>query len=560
MTNTDFSILLKAELDKSGINTELKQIQEIVKKYHLELTPDLQTASLKNQFRSVCQEMANDFNKAFGTSITGNDMFQAYENKAKQLKNTIEQVKKIQLSMSGQSKNDYNLQITKLIEQFKKLGISEEDAKNKVAKLQEAHNALNDAINKNVSEFGSLEAKNKAILTADEKRNRALNKVNNEYKEMSITAPKIASELSRLNKVATMQKWADNNSKAMKKFGNEINDIINKMGNLDKELSKTEAEQLTAQFKKIQNEAQLTGNIGKTTTEQIKKVWDKLGGISLITGSLMTGVSKFKESISEIKDLDNTLTEISKTSDLTTKELKELGMAAYDTASKYGRTANDYLSGVESMSQSGFYGKQGEAMAEQSLLAQAAGDMSQEIADQYVIATNAAYKFNGEAEKLNAVLDGQNSISNRNSVALEDMATAMSEAGTVASSYNVAIEDLSAMIGTMEAVTKSGGSEVGNSLKSILINLQNVTSDKITSTLNQANASMTEMVNGAEKLRNPIEILRDLAETFNSLDEGDPLRAEILTNIGGRFCLAMQKCIARMNLIAGNALEPCTTI
>ena len=36
-----------------------------------------------------------------------------------------------------------------------------------------------------------------------------------------------------------------------------------------------------------------------------------------------------------------------------------------------------------------------------------------------------------------AVLDGQNSISNRNSVALQDMATAMSEAGTVASSYNV---------------------------------------------------------------------------------------------------------------------------
>lgn len=120
-------------------------------------------------------------------------------------------------------------------------------------------------------------------------------------------------------------------------------------------------------------------------------------------------------------------------------------------------------------------------------------------------------------------------------MALEDMATAMTDAGTVASSYNVAIEDLSAMIGTMESVTKSGGSEVGNGIKSILINLQNVTSDKITSTLDQANASMTEMVNGAEKLRNPIAILRDLAATFNQLDEDDPMRAEILTNIGGKY-------------------------
>ena len=123
---------------------------------------------------------------------------------------------------------------------------------------------------------------------------------------------------------------------------------------------------------------------------------------------------------------------------------------------------------------------------------------------------------------------------NRNSVGLEDMALAMSEAGTVAASYRVSIEDLSAMIGTIEAVTKAGGSEVGNSLKSILINLQNVTSSKIKDTLDAANASMTKFVDGTEQLRNPIEILRDLAKTFNQLSEDDALRAEILTNIGGK--------------------------
>ena len=52
--------------------------------------------------------------------------------------------------------------------------------------------------------------------------------------------------------------------------------------------------------------------------------------------------------------------------------------------------------------------------------------------------------------------------------------------------------------------------------------------------MNAANASMTEFVNGTEKLRDPISIIRDLAETFNQLDENDTLRAEILTNIGGK--------------------------
>ncbi len=244
-------------------------------------------------------------------------------------------------------------------------------------------------------------------------------------------------------------------------------------------------------------------------------------------------ISKIKNAVVEIKKLDNILTKINETSDMTAKGLKELGVFSYGIASKYGRTASDYLSGVESMAKSGFYGEKGAVMAEQSMLAQAAGDMSQDIADKYIIATNAAYKFNGVAEKINAVLDGQNNISKKNGIAFEDMAVAMSEAGEAASGYNVAVRDLSAMTGTIETVTKSGGFKVGNSIKVILDNLQNVTSDKVTNTLNKANISMTEMVNGAEKLRNPIEIVRDLAKAFNELDSDAPLRKEILINIAG---------------------------
>lgn len=118
---------------------------------------------------------------------------------------------------------------------------------------------------------------------------------------------------------------------------------------------------------------------------------------------------------------------------------------------------------------------------------------------------------------------------------MDDMAAAMTKVGTVAAGYRVKVDDLSAMIGTMESVTKTGGDEIGNAAKAILINLQNVTSDKIVMTLDKANASMTETVNGAKRLREPIDILRDLAKTFNQLDEDDPLRAEILTNIGQKY-------------------------
>lgn len=36
-------------------------------------------------------------------------------------------------------------------------------------------------------------------------------------------------------------------------------------------------------------------------------------------------------------------------------------------------------------------------------------------------------------------------------------------------------------------------------------------------------------------MRNPIEVLEDLAKVFNQLEESDPLRTEILTNIGQKY-------------------------
>lgn len=336
---------------------------------------------------------------------------------------------------------------------------------------------------------------------------------------------------SLANSMLTFQK---NNTKMTRTMKKDLDAMYKSLIN-GTNLSEKEVKELRHQFNQLKLDVREAGRLGKSFGDSVKQGMESFSTWLPASQLIMTGVNKTQEAITELIELDNILTEISKTSDLTKKELRELGDIAYDSASKLGRNASDYLTAVQEMSRSGFVGKQAEGMAEQSLLAQTAGDLNAELANNYVLATNAAYKLNGEVTKLNSVLDGQNNITNRNSVAMEDMALAMSEAGTVASSYRVSVEDLSAMIGTIESVTKLGGSEVGNGIKSILINLQNISSSKITGTLNKAGASMTELVNGTEQLRDPIAILRDLAVTFNSLEETDPLRAEILTNIGGKY-------------------------
>ena len=69
-----------------------------------------------------------------------------------------------------------------------------------------------------------------------------------------------------------------------------------------------------------------------------------------ISSAVMLGVNKFKDAISELKELDDILTEISKTSNLTSSQLKELG----NSASEYGKSTSDYLTGVQEMYRASF--------------------------------------------------------------------------------------------------------------------------------------------------------------------------------------------------------------
>lgn len=520
---------LQNELDKLKIQVEIdpKSLSNIVKQLESALGQKIKMPNIA---------VDSKVGQQIGTNIGQNVVDGISKSSGKvnaEVQKIANQVNKIQLSMDGKntkSKN-YDYQIDTEIKKLKDLGFTDEEVAQKVKVLTDAQAELKRVMNS--SDFDSIASKNKAIIESDKERTTALNQVRTAYGQLKNDASQYYN-LNKQSKLSTdIQNWLSKNSRASKEAKESLNAYYRELSG--GRVSVDRLNYIEKELKDIDATQRGLGKLGKNLKDQFKEAGASFTQWLSVSSGIMLLISKTREAVSEIKELDNILTEISKTSDMTSQQLKQLGMDAYDAASKYGRTASDYLLGVQEMARSGFYGEKGSAMAEQSLLAQSAGDMNAELANNYILATNAAYKLNGEADKLNAVLDGQNSITNKNSVAMADMATAMSEAGTVASSYRVSIEDLSAMIGTIESVTKLGGSEVGNAIKAILINLQNVTSDKIVDTLNNANASMTEFVNGAEKLRNPIDILRDLAKTFNQLDEDDPLRAEILTNIGQKY-------------------------
>lgn len=426
---------------------------------------------------------------------------------------SVNQIEKIQKALNAKT---YETNITILENKFKKFGLTAGDIE---VKLKDVKTAL--------SQININDPTDKLIANV-EKYQTELQKVTNEFKSLASIEIKPEQKISLSNK---MEGWLQKNTAATKDFGGQIRILMEELKTCDS----IRFNGIKNEFQNIQNQARITGKLGKSFSDTFKGLTSTFSMWVGTTNIIMNVFGSVINGVAELKSLNSILTEISKTSNLTTSQLKELGNTSFDKASKFGRTASDYLTAVTEMSRSGYYGKQGESMAQLSLLAQSAGDMQADVANSYLLATNAAYEYAGSAEKLNAVLDGQNVITNRNSVDMNTMAAATEKAGSIASQYDVAIENLSAMIGTISASTKQSGEEVGTGIKALLINLQNITSDKIVDTLSAANASMTEMKDGVEQMRNPIDILKDLAKTFNSLDKKDPLRSEILTNIGQKY-------------------------
>nr|DAF48199.1 MAG TPA: minor tail protein [Siphoviridae sp. ctJLl6] len=511
----DFRINIESQVDLSKAKSDIDKFLSSYKNDKLKISVAFDT---KNNELSKIQKEINQLKSHpidIKVKTSGLNNLKKTQNDFKILKNLANEIGQKKVKIASLDSNKNSNQIKELSSQLRK--------------LQSDYDVLYSSFSKNLStsQIGQLNN----ILGKSSDR---VAELNSKTKDLSENMSKATKPFNQLDAVVAGNKtlnWLNNNTKAAKEYGEVLEDLARK------QKSATNAEELAnynKQVKSIISDAQVKGLAGKSAIDEIGRAFKQIGQFATTYGIIQNVEQLIVESISDLKDMNSILTEISKTSDLTTSQLKELGKSSFESASQFGKTAKDYLLGVQEMSRSGFYGEQAEELAKLSILGQAAGDMSADVSNSYLLATNAAYDYKGNAEKLNAVLDGQNMITNRNSVAMQDMAEATTQAGSQAAQYGVEIDQLSALVGTAVARTKKSGNEVGTALKALFINLQNTQNAKITGTFDKLGISMTKMVGDSELLKTPIELLKELSKVYTSLPEGSVEKADILTNIGGK--------------------------
>lgn len=302
----------------------------------------------------------------------------------------------------------------------------------------------------------------------------------------------------------------------------------------------------TDAFQLYKSQVVATGFNTKSTADKIRDMLFHVTKIGSAFGVASMAVNNFVRSMKTLRQNDTILTEISKTSEMAKQQLIELGDEAFKTSSKYGQLSSNYLLAVQEMARSG-YEDTSKELGKLSLLAQSAGDMTADSANNYLLATDAAYKYSGSIEKLNAALDGANYISNKNSATLTNIADATRVSASFAANAGVAIDELTAAEATMIAVTKRSGSEIGRAFRSIILNLQGVSGEfdgevideeqlkKVEARCHSLGVELEYMKDGMATLRNPMEVLKDLADVYNSLPDNSAEKQGLISDLGGKF-------------------------
>lgn len=291
-------------------------------------------------------------------------------------------------------------------------------------------------------------------------------------------------------------------------------------------------------LKEAETLMQKLSNSFKTQMSQAAKSFSQMFSVNSAVTLL---ISKTKAAISELKEIDTLLAEINEAGGRLSKSASaKLRNDSFEVASKYGKKSTDYLSGVKDAALAGY--KNPEKIAELSLAAQTAGDMTAQLSNQLILAMDNAYQMNGSIAGLTKALDGMNFITNHNTVNMTELSESMALISSTASSSGVGIGEAAAALGTMLATTHQSGSETAKAFQTILLYLRQVADEaegidagglaRYENACKALNVQLKETKNGVLSLRNPMEVLRDLSVAYNKLSDSDSRKTELLSSIG----------------------------
>ena len=286
------------------------------------------------------------------------------------------------------------------------------------------------------------------------------------------------------------------------------------------------------------------GLLGDSFTNVYLKMlqWQVMGTIVSKT------IGAFRDAISTMKAVDDEMVTVRKVTGFTAEQMEKLRDRAYETASAYGEAADEYLNSVAAFARAG-YGEQADALAELATKTKLVGDTNAETAQQFLLSVDAAYQYKGNIDALTKVLDGANEIDNKYATSIEKLAEGLGTVAPVAAQAHVGIDELTAAIGTITAVTQRSGSEAARAFRALVLNIVGDTKTEIDEGVTWTTGEIAglkdvireyapaayEAAKATGEVIDPMEAIGGLAQSMKNGLLTEQKLMEMVSDIGGKL-------------------------
>lgn len=319
--------------------------------------------------------------------------------------------------------------------------------------------------------------------------------------------------------------------------------------------SKSAADGATAFGEAFLNTSDKVQKGTKEMTEETNLLGDSFTNVYLkmlqwqVMGTIVSKtIGVFRDAISTMKAVDDEMVTVRKVTDFTAEQMEKLRDRAYETASAYGEAADEYLNSVAAFARAG-YGEQADALAELATKTKLVGDTNAETAQQFLLSVDAAYQYKGNIDALTKVLDGANEIDNKYATSIEKLAEGLGTVAPVAAQAHVGIDELTAAIGTITAVTQRSGSEAARAFRALVLNIVGDTKTEIDEgvtwttgeiaglkdVIRQYAPAAYEAAKATGEVIDPMEAIGGLAQSMKDGLLTEQKLMEMVSDIGGKL-------------------------
>ncbi|MGN1158393.1 MAG: phage tail tape measure protein, partial [Agathobacter sp.] len=406
--------------------------------------------------------------------------------------------------------------IAKVTAQYEKLGTT-------------GHSKLS-LIEKDLAELGRLQAAmsnatdSTTLVTSYTKYNNVLSRVRNSLATVSSESKAFVSSLQINTLDNNISSWLQKNSRASKEFGVAIQQLRNRLAQLNNsgKATRSELDAIEQEFREIRVQAQLAGQTGVSFGHQLSGAFKSILRYVSVSTIIYAAANAIRQMYENVVEVNSQMTELKKVTNETDATYDKFLNNANKKAKELGTTVSDLVASAADFARLGYSMSDAEYLAEVANVYAVVGDEIESIdtATKSLISTMVAFKV--DANDAMTIVDKFNEVGNKFAISSGGIGDALERSSASLAAANNTLDQSIALITAANTVVQDADI-VGTAFKTIAMRIRGAKTE-----LEEAGLETEGMAESTATLRNEIlalsgvDIMIDdstFKSTYDILDE-----------------------------------------